>query len=192
MKELLKLIIVLGIICCFSALSLAYVYNITFEPIERQRFLKKMNAINEVFAGFADAAEFDVVENPVCEKVYCADFSDFYLIKHFGEVLGVAFEVRVSGYGGDINIVIGVLPDGSVSGIKVIHHSETPGLGSLIERDSFTGQFETKSLDTGLKFRSDGGDVDVITGATISARAVLNAVTAGLEFFRDQKTNIIN
>ncbi len=192
MKELLKLITVLGIICCFSAISLAYVYSITFEPIERQRFLKKINAINEVFEGFEDAAGFEIAEKPVCEDVYCGDFSDFYLIKHFENLLGVAFEVKVSGYGGDINIVMGVLPDGSVSGIKIIQHSETPGLGSLITRDSFAKQFEKKSLGADLKFTSDGGEVDAITGATISSQAVLTAVTAGLEFFREHKANIFN
>ncbi len=88
--------------------------------------------------------------------------------------------------------MMGVLPDGSLGGIEILNHAETPGLGSLIIEDSFKDQFKGRSLDnTNFKVKKDGGDIDQITGATISPRAVSEAVEKGLIWFRDEKEKIL-
>ncbi len=88
--------------------------------------------------------------------------------------------------------MVGIRPDGSVVGIEILHHAETPGLGSKITEPWFKEQFAGKSLDNAdWRVRKDGGQFLEITGATISPRAVVQAVRAGLEFFRLHREEIV-
>jgi electron transport complex protein RnfG len=89
--------------------------------------------------------------------------------------------------------MMGVLPDGTLGGIEILSHAETPGLGSPITEERWKGIFKGRSLDnTDLRVKKDGGDIDQMTGATISPRAVTGAVKKGLEWFRDNRENILS
>ena len=95
----------------------------------------------------------------------------------------------VDGYNGRIRLLVGIDTDGRVAGVRVVAHRETPGLGDGIERarsDWILG-FDGKSLDspgpTGWAVRRDGGEFDQFTGATITPRAVVEAVQRALEYF---------
>jgi electron transport complex protein RnfG len=85
------------------------------------------------------------------------------------------------GYGGDIDILIGLEDETTIKGITIISQSETPGLGSRIAESSFASKFAGLNIgDVALK--QDGGQIDAITGATISSGAVVDAVrTAAME-----------
>ncbi|HHY61084.1 MAG TPA: FMN-binding protein, partial [Clostridia bacterium] len=89
--------------------------------------------------------------------------------------IGLAYEAVGNGYGGEVKIAVGIdLGTRSVAGIKVLSHSETPGLGSRIETDTaFLSQFQGKPVDDAFVV---GKDVDGITGATVSSVAVTTAV----------------
>ncbi len=195
MRELFKLCIVLTVICCCAALSLAYVYQLTKDPIAYQKRQKKIRAINAVFPRYEDAAGLDIVRVPVCDEKLQTDGAckTFYHIKNNRAVLGIAFEVsRVSGYGGDINLMLGVLPGGEISGIKIIEHHETPGLGAKITNEKFYQQFSGKTLEgTAWKLSKNGGDIDQVSGATISSTAVLTAVREGLKMYSEHKEAIM-
>ncbi len=193
MRELCRLAIVLTIICCGAALSLAYVYNLTKGPIAYQQRLKKIRAVNAVFPQHEGTQGVQMVDSLYCDdESGTASCRQFYFIKQDREVLGTAFEVATSGYGGTIEIMVGVSGEAAISGIKIINHSETPGLGANITKEQFYQQFTVKNLtDTKWDLRKDGGDIDQVSGATISSIAVMQAVHEGLVFFSDHEDGIM-
>jgi len=193
MRELFRLTIVLTIICCGAALSLAYVYNLTKEPIAYQQRLKKIKAINAVFPEYEGAPGLQMVDIPYCKDEEVGDLCrQFYLIKNNDLTLGTAFEVSASGYGGKIDIMIGVVSESTISGIKIINHSETPGLGANITKQDFYKNFTGKNLiNTNWSLKKNGGDVDQVSGATISSTTIMDAVHDGLIYFSEHKDKIL-
>ncbi|MEG1548302.1 MAG: RnfABCDGE type electron transport complex subunit G [Clostridia bacterium] len=99
-----------------------------------------------------------------------------------GGVVGYVCQVTTTGYHGDIEVTVGLNTSGGVTGISVggASFSETPGLGAKVKEPNFTDQFT--GLITPLAVVQDGGDVDSITGATRSSRAVANAVNAAAQY----------
>lgn len=92
---------------------------------------------------------------------------------------GYVVEVTPAGFGGTIDMVVGVKADGTVSGVAIISMSETSGLGANASKDSFRSQFTGKSGE--LAVTKDGGDIDALTGATITSRAVTRGVNTALQ-----------
>lgn len=101
--------------------------------------------------------------------------------------------VAPDGYNGDIRILIGILYDGSISGVRVLQHRETPGLGDAIEdrRSNWIYMFEQKSLadpdSKQWRVKRDGGIFDQFTGATITPRAIVKAVHKTLQYVQINK-----
>lgn len=91
---------------------------------------------------------------------------------------GYVVEVTPSGFGGEIDMVVGIAPDGTVSGVSIISMSETSGLGANATKESFRSQYVGKAGD--LAVSKDGGEIDALTGATITSRAVTSGVNAAL------------
>jgi len=95
----------------------------------------------------------------------------------------------VDGYNGRIRLLVGIASGGRVTGVRVIAHRETPGLGDAIERAKsdwilgFTGKSLTDPAPSGWAVRRDGGEFDQFTGATITPRAVVEAVQRALEYY---------
>lgn len=121
---------------------------------------------------------------------------------HIARVDGepIAFIVPATakdGYSGDINMIVGVNVDGSVAGVRVLSHKETPGLGDRVDlnKSPWVLSFNGKSLQNPIKDRwkvkKDGGEFDQFTGATITPRAVVNQVKQTLEFFAANKSDLI-
>jgi len=116
--------------------------------------------------------------------------STLWLARRGSEFSGVALEaVAPDGYSGDIALLIGIDANGTVTGVRVTAHRETPGLGDYIDRarSAWIDQFAGKSL-TGpdpkhWKVAKDGGVFDARAGATITPRAVVKAVRSALEYF---------
>ncbi|MGB0722565.1 MAG: electron transport complex subunit RsxG [Gammaproteobacteria bacterium] len=103
---------------------------------------------------------------------------------------GAVFTTRApDGYNGEIRLLMAVNHDGTLSGVRVLKHKETPGLGDLIDiqRSDWLHGFDGKSLDNpepeDWKVRKDGGEFDQFTGATITPRAVVGAVFRGLKLY---------
>jgi electron transport complex protein RnfG len=117
-----------------------------------------------------------------------------YIARLQGAVSGVAFKfIATGGYSGPISLMMGVDKDGSVLGVRVVAHAETPGLGDKIERNKsdWILSFNKRSLDNTAperwKVKKDGGDFDQFAGATITPRAVVHGVETGLKFFRQHR-----
>jgi len=193
MRELFKLTVILTIICAAAATALALVYNLTKNPIAYQQRLKKLNAIRAVQPDYDNEPDRDFIDLLVSKKGKGEDgLTRFYITKRKGALTGVVFTISSTGYGGTIDIMLGVTPDGTITGVQVLNHKETPGLGAKIAEERFLNQFKSKNLhNIPWALKKDGGELDQITGATISPRAVVKAIHQGLVFFRDHRNEIL-
>lgn len=178
-----NLLITLGVITLVASLSLGYVYEWTKEPIAQAQLAKQLKAIESVVQGYDN--------NPVEEsyKVITPDGTDsleFFPAKKGAEQIGVAIKTKSSkGYSGDIFIMVGFNMKGEILNVSVIEHKETPGLGSKMTSPSFVNQFLGKNPGVkALKVKKDGGDIDAITGATISSRAYAQAIQLAYDTFK--------
>jgi electron transport complex protein RnfG len=193
MRELFKLAFILAAICCGAALALGSVYELTKEPIARQQQLKKQRAVAAVFPGLALGKGTEGSAAQLCGDERPDSCRELFLLAAGEEVRGVALESVATGYGGPITLMVGILPDGTVSGVKVIDHSETPGLGAHITGESFCAQFAGLAGDeSAWELRKNGGTVDQITSATISSQAVLQAVREQARFFNANRVRILS
>ncbi|TAA48585.1 electron transport complex subunit RsxG [Corallincola spongiicola] len=107
------------------------------------------------------------------------------------EPVGIAIETTApDGYNGAIDIIVGILSDGTVAGVRVLSHKETPGLGDKIElrKSKWVMSFDQQRLvdetDPAWKVKKDGGEFDQFTGATITPRAVVKAVRNTLLYYQ--------
>ena len=191
MTSTARMVLVLAGICCVAGLALAGVYEITKEPIAYQKKLDIIRSLEAVLPGSGidpDAFFLEMTrEDGEQVKVYRAKGEE-------GQVAGAAFQVVApDGYSGKIFIMMGVRPEGVLGGIEILSHAETPGLGSLIEKEEWKALFRGISLETtNFKVKKDGGDIDQITGATISPRAVTGAVEKGLKWFLGNRETILD
>lgn len=120
-----------------------------------------------------------------------------YMATAQGQVTGLAFVLTGYGYSGAIRVLIGLAPDGTVLGVRVLSHTETPGLGDKIEiaKDDWVDSFSGRSLGDpdpeGWRVRKDGGVFDQFSGATITPRAVVVTVHRGLTFFERHRAALL-
>lgn len=118
-----------------------------------------------------------------------------YLAKQQGEVTGVCFKlVAPDGYSGPISLVMGIDKNGEILGVRIISHTETPGLGDKIEigKSNWVLSFNGKSLANLSRaqwaVKKDGGVFDQFAGATITPRKIVQAIKGGLEFFKAHRS----
>ena len=106
--------------------------------------------------------------------------------------------IAPDGYGGDIHVLVAVKSDGSLAGVRVLAHKETPGLGDLIDEDKSKWIFSFNGLSLGnppekqWKVKRDGGSFDQFTGATITPRAVVKAVKKVLVYFKANQESVFS
>ena len=194
MKELLRLAVALTLITAGAGLILALVENATREPIAEQRRLEMVRALEAVLPKIDNQPDSDTVSLITgVDKKGREVQRTFYRGRTGNDLSGIAFKVTApDGYSGNIDIMVGIRPDGSVVGIEILTHAETPGLGDKIAHTPFKEQFRDKRLDNiDWRVKKDGGEFDQITGATISPRAVVKAVHSGLTFYSEHRSDII-
>ncbi len=193
MKEIVRLALVLTVIAAGAGLILSLVEAVTRAPIAEQRRLETLKALKAVLPPVDNAPDTDTVTLVTGQDKKGRDVArTFYRGRQNSELAGIAFRVVApEGYSGDIALMVGIRPDGTVTGIEILQHAETPGLGSKITDSGFKAQFAGKNLDNAQwQVKKDGGDFDQITGATISPRAVVGAIRQGLEFYRQHRQEI--
>ncbi|MFP4079456.1 MAG: electron transport complex subunit RsxG [Ectothiorhodospira sp.] len=166
----------------------------TREPIAHQEAQALRQNLEEVLPP-------DLHDNRPDEDVLNLENTDgpntVYRARLDGRITGVAFRVTGRGYAGPIRLLMGVDADGTVLGVRVLEHRETPGLGDRIEveRDPWITTFDGRSLGDPQPeqwaVEKDGGVFDQFTGATITPRAVVDAVRDGLEWFRAHRDRLL-
>ncbi|MCC6543925.1 MAG: RnfABCDGE type electron transport complex subunit G [Nitrospirae bacterium] len=188
-----RLIIVLTLFCLIAAAALAKVDDITKGPIAEQERIKTISALKAVLPAFNNDIDKEAADVVVGQDKKGRDVKiKFYKGKMDDKPVGTAFQVIApDGYAGDISILMGIGSDDRISGIEIISHKETPGLGNRIQKEEWRNQFKGRSLDDGqrLAVKKDGGEIDQFSGATISPRAVVNAVKKGLEIYEREHSN---
>jgi electron transport complex protein RnfG len=108
----------------------------------------------------------------------------FYVAAEKGQYAGAAFESSSAGFYGPIRVLVGVNAAGAVQAIEILVHKETAGVGARVAEPGFRAQFSGKDIvKTRWRTRQRGGDIDQITGATVSSDAVADAVKSGLSVY---------
>ena len=170
-KYVLRLALTLFLITAVVAAVLAGVNSITKPSIEAQNMAKTQNAIAAVLPGGFD------------EELTSFDKQGGLVSKVYKGANGYALEVLPAGFDNTITMMVGVDNEGKVLGISVVSHTETAGLGAVAaannsKGEAFRGQFV--GMSGSVAVTKDGGQVDSITGATITSRAVCTGVNAAL------------
>ncbi len=170
MREAIRLGGRLFLIALAAGLALGATYYVTKEPIARQQAIASAGARSQVIEGVALPDEGAVLTGNV-RGVYVTDAG------------GRVVEVMATGYGGQFLVTVGIDPGGTITGVMVGENQETVGLGKNAEKPEFTGQYVGKSGEIGLvKSGAAGNQVDALTGATITSRAVTDAVNEARAF----------
>jgi electron transport complex protein RnfG len=188
MREMIKMVVVLTILSCFSGGLLAFIRNGTQDRIDNQvlEFVKGP-AIRSIFEGASNDPIKDrfTVKDGDVERIFFVGVFD-------GEPRGVAFETSGKGFGGDVGVMTGIdIKDDKLLGVSVTTHSETPGMGARAKSDpTFVAQFRDLPLEKSYKVTADGGSINAISGATITSRAVSAAATSADEIYEKLKPQI--
>lgn len=171
---------------------LVYMYDLTKAPIAESEAKARMALFRQIVPDnmHDNSLLEDVIEvqpNPLLGN---RTVSQVYRARLGGEPAAVILEaIAPDGYSGDIKLLVAIKVDGTISGVRVLAHKETPGLGDYIDidRSSWIRQFDGQSLSSRAtelwKVKKDGGEFDYVVGATITPRAVINAVRKSLEYF---------
>lgn len=188
MKETIKLGIVLFIFTAIAGGILALTNGFTSPIIAEIEKEASFEAIMELFPEADDFEEIDEVLLTNIKGKY-APIVDGQIVYKNTEVIGYSFKTESSGYGDNpIVAITGINSDGSIAGIDVVTHSETPGFGKAIDEDFFKDTYKGKSTDSELITVSEPAaenEVMLITGSTISSKGVVTGVNAAREVFRE-------
>lgn len=173
--SLKNMLLVLTGITAICVALLAYVNELTKEPIAQANAKTLSDAVKAVVPGFDN--------DPIAEKkVQTVDGVEYavYPASKGGEFIGAAVESKAMGFGGDLKVLVGFDAQGNIIDYSLLSHAETPGLGSKAdiwfkkgEKGDITGK---NPGETPLTVTKDNGQIDAITASTITSRAFLNAV----------------
>lgn len=188
MKEMLKMVIVLTLLSSFSGGLLAAIRTGTKDQIEKQQLqFVKGPAIRAILS--------DVENDPISDRFKIQEgdkeVSVFVGITE-GTPRAVAFETYGKGFGGDVGLMVAIdTVDNKILGVGVTTHAETPGMGALAKDDpTFARQFQGLEIDQPIKVTADGGQINAISGATITSRAVCEATANALARYNQFKPQI--
>lgn len=175
-----KDVVILVFIAIFSGLLLSGTFKFTEEPIKEAQERLLQQALRSVMPFMEDTYKleshsFQGVSVPV------------YRVEKDGVLQGAALKLTTKeGYSGDIDFLLGVDAEKKVTGLFILKHAETPGLGAKATDEKWWGQFVGKSKpEFNFNVKKDGGDVDSITASTITSRAIGIAIDKGLDLYED-------
>lgn len=175
-----NMVLALTAISLTASASLGVVYQLTKGPIEQAKVANTNEAIKRVMPGFDNVPGEERFSVPSD-----GDSLIIYPAKRGGQLVGYAIETYTGkGFSGNIKLMVGMMPDGTITNTSVLEHKETPGLGDKMDaaKSDFSLQFAGKNpKNFVLKVKKDGGDVDAITAATISSRAFCDAMQRAYE-----------
>lgn len=156
----------LGLLCLLVGGALALVNDLTAEPIAEATLRARQQAISELLPPF----DSEVNETEI-------DGLQVFSATNGGVPVGEVVQTYSDdGFSGRITLLVGFDADGAVTGFRVLSHAETPGLGAKMDPWFATAPHDITGTTAPLNVKADGGDIDAISGATITSRAFLGAV----------------
>jgi electron transport complex protein RnfG len=180
MKEIMNLGLKLLLISLIAALSLGYVNAITEDKIAEQRALANERARKAVSSEADTFKEIDI-----------SDLNDDLVVEGFEAieedlVIGYVFKTIPKGYGGSLEVIVGIDKSGKISGVRIGSHTETPGLGAKATEESFYSQYKNMSANQEIgvsKTQKSDTEIQAISGATITSEAVTKGVNSAIKAF---------
>lgn len=177
-KEILIPAVSLLLICAVVTALLGLTNSVTAPQIEKLALETQEAAKKEVLPNAVSFSDEKQTEKDGEMYPYFEGLSDS------GETIGYVFQTSAKGYGGDIVVMVGVLGDGTVAGVSILSISETAGLGMNAKNASFLQQFVGKSGTIGVqKNGSSDTEIQALTGATITSKAMASAVNQALALY---------
>lgn len=182
MKDILKLGVTLFAICAVAALVLGVTNNIT-APVIEERNIQASNEARKIVLSEADEfKELDGMNSDIVLEVYEG-------IKD-GQVIGYTIKTSSKGYGGAIELMVGISKDGKITGVEIGNHSETPGLGSKATEPMFKNQYVDKDVSNSLLVvkgsANNDNEISAISGATITSNGVTSGVNAAMKIYNEK------
>lgn len=183
-----------------ATLVLASTYYLTRDNIASSVEKEKLKLIAQVVPPhlYDNAIVQDTLQLPPSELLGTDETSIAYLARLKGEPSAVVLQVIApDGYSGKIALIVAMRRNGEISGVRVVSHRETPGLGDYIELPKspwirgFDGLSLAKRRDADWKVKKDGGSFDYMAGATITPRAVVKAVHKAARYFEQHRTALL-
>lgn len=188
MREMISMVVVLTLLSAFSGGLLAAVRTGTKDRIEQQVLkFQKAPAVKQILS--------DVSNDPLQDRFKIMDNGQeltFFVGKYDGQPKAVTFETSGKGFGGNIGLMVGInIESDEIIGICVTTHSETPGVGSRAKDDpAFASQFAGMTMDKKFAIKKDGGDIDAISGATVTSKGVCVAAKQAQDIYTRLKPEI--
>lgn len=173
-ERMVRLGVTLLVVGLVAALGLGLTYTVTKKKIEQYDKQVEAQACKSALPGVKSVSE--IKEDKGLSSKVRKKYPDVQ--KVFTCAKGYIFVVKTKGFGGPLTLAVGIDKSGSVKGIAVVTSKETVGLGSKALEDSYLGKFKGKTVKDRLKV---GEDVQAVTGATITSKAVTNQVRQALE-----------
>jgi Na+-translocating ferredoxin:NAD+ oxidoreductase subunit G len=175
---------------------LAYVFNVTKAPIEKSEAEARMALFRQIVP--ESSHDNNLLQDTISIAPNALLGNKLPIIANrarLGENPSAIILEAIAhdGYSGDIKLLIAINYDGTITGVRVIKHKETPGLGDYIDiaKGKWIKLFDDESLqktdETGWKVKKDGGKFDYMAGATITPRAVVKAVHKALQYYAANK-----
>jgi len=187
MKDNLKTGIILLIIAAVAAVALGLTNEVTKDKIAEQRFLANEQAKKAVLA---TAATFEDITGEDLDAITStfAPVTEAYVgLDASGAVVGYVFKSTPNGFSGAVEVVTGIDVNGTVTGLRVGSHKETPGLGAKAKDAAYYEQYNGKLTDSPIgvsKTAASGNDIQAITGATITSVAVTSGANASIDAYK--------
>ncbi len=188
MREMISMVVVLTILSAFSGGMLAAVRTGTKDKIENQVLkFQKAPAIKMILS--------DVSNDPLQDRFKIKDKDKevtFFVGKYDGTPKAIIFETKGKGFSGDIGLMVGVnIESDEIIGVSVTTHSETPGIGSRAKDDlTFVSQFAGMTMDKNFDVKDSGGEIDAMSGATITSKGVSIAAKQAQDIYTRLKPEI--
>lgn len=183
MKNIVSITLKLFVITVVAAALLGLVYSVTKAPIAQQ---VEKSAQEARLAAFPEAASFEDTGAQIPDE-YGIITSAYNALDSSGNVIGAVFGISTRGYSSGLNMTVGLGADGTIKGVIIGDNNETQGLGKKAAEPAFNGQFPGKPYDSELKVvkaAPKDNEIQAITGATITSKAVTNAVNTAAEFYK--------
>lgn len=181
MNEIVKPAGVLLIITAVAAMLLGVVSETTKEAIAEQSAKTEQIAMEATLPG--ESLEFETILDVANGDETIGTISKISKATSNGELYGYVVTANPNGFGGGVATMIGMDAEGVITGLRVLSHAETPGLGALATDPSFYEQFNGKSGHVAVT--KDGGEIEAITSATITSRAVSDGANEALDWFAE-------
>lgn len=184
MREGIRLIVMLTLVSLIAGASLAFTYEATMPRIRVNENKTRQEALREVVPGtIRFTTERLKVTLPGTDgKPQPTQVEAYRCVDAAGRLTGLAYIAAPSGFSAAIQVMVGLDPvERKVLAIRVLDLSETPGLGMKVREEKFTGQFRDKSLTDAFAAARAGSDIQAVTGATISSKAVAQGVKESAE-----------